>query len=180
MIPKVVLATLVGLSCTATVLAQARPTNTLRIEPVGDGEGETLQLEGFHHIGSPCYSKDSEWIAFDGYKGANAANITSECWVVRSDGTDARRLGSCSAFHRARSRVPLGRPLRTGTCSTTEHPSEAEEHDGRDDRRGGDPRCGTASVRSRGDEVEGREPERDVAGEMDAAPETPREATQEH
>lgn len=92
MISRFVLAALLGLSFTSIVAAQGKPTNTLRIEPVGEGEGKSLQLDGFFYVGSPCYSKDGEWIAFDGYKGDNAANITSECWVVRSDGTDARRL----------------------------------------------------------------------------------------
>jgi Tol biopolymer transport system component len=71
--------------------AQNVPINVLRVEPLGEGEGKALALQGFHAIGSPHFSKDGEWVTFDGYKEA-AQNITSECWVARKDGSQAKKL----------------------------------------------------------------------------------------
>src|SRR5690606_18046062 len=80
------------LSSGSVALAQRGPINTLRVQPVGEGEGKALQLVGIHHVGSPCFSPDGEWIAFDAYKTTDEARIASECWIVRNDGTQGRRL----------------------------------------------------------------------------------------
>jgi len=71
--------------------AQGVPVNVLRVDPVDGGEGKALALTGFQAIGSPHFSKDGEWIAFDAYK-ASAQRVTSECWVVRKDGTEPREV----------------------------------------------------------------------------------------
>ena len=81
---------LVALAVALSSPAHAQRINTLRIEPLAGG-GKTLQIQGFHHVGSPLFSPDGQWIAFDGYKGA-PEKITSECWIVRSDGTQPRRV----------------------------------------------------------------------------------------
>lgn len=84
-------AAILALACHAG--AQGRgDQNVLRIEPVGEGEGKSLEMEGFYYIGSPNFSKDGEWIAFDGYKGTARANVVTECWVIRTDGTEARKV----------------------------------------------------------------------------------------
>jgi hypothetical protein len=65
--------------------------DTLRIVSPGEkGEGLAVRMGKFHYVGSPMFSRDGQWIAFDGYQGKE--DFWSECWVVRSDGTDQRKL----------------------------------------------------------------------------------------
>jgi Tol biopolymer transport system component len=66
--------------------------NTIRIQAIDSPkEGSWVVLPGFSELGSPCFSRDGKWIAFDGYKeGFN--NSTAESWVARSDGRDLTRL----------------------------------------------------------------------------------------
>jgi TolB protein len=66
--------------------------NTIRIQSTEKPEqGHWVVMPGFSELGSPCFSRDGEWIAFDAYKqGYN--NSPSECWVARKDGRELRRL----------------------------------------------------------------------------------------
>jgi Tol biopolymer transport system component len=48
-------------------------------------------LKGYREIGSPTFSPDSEWIAFDGYQGGFYGS-DAEVWIVRRDGKDLRKL----------------------------------------------------------------------------------------
>ena len=66
--------------------------NTIRIQPVDQPEkGKWVVMPGFSELGSPTFSKDGRWIAFDAYKeGYN--NSPSECWIVQRDGKGLRRL----------------------------------------------------------------------------------------
>ncbi len=66
--------------------------NTIRIQSTEKPqEGRWVVMPGFSELGSPCFSRDGEWIAFDAYKeGYN--NSPSECWVARNDGRDLKRL----------------------------------------------------------------------------------------
>jgi len=64
----------------------------LRIVPPGEkGEGLALKMEKFHYVGSPMFSRDGQWMAFDGYRGG-AGDYWAECWIMRSDGTRQRKL----------------------------------------------------------------------------------------
>lgn len=66
--------------------------NTVRIQSIDKPEdGRWVVMPGFSELGSPCFSRDGHWIAFDAYKeGYN--NSPSECWVVRQDGGELTRL----------------------------------------------------------------------------------------
>lgn len=66
--------------------------NTVRIQSRDrPEEGRWVVMPGFSELGSPCFSRDGEWVAFDAYRrGYN--NSPSECWVARKDGRDLRRL----------------------------------------------------------------------------------------
>jgi hypothetical protein len=66
--------------------------NTIRIESADNPEdGRWVVMPGFGELGSPCFSRDGEWIAFDAYKeGYN--HSPSECWIARKDGRDLKRL----------------------------------------------------------------------------------------
>ena len=91
MTARIALAAAFGLLLVPPAFSQGTQVNVLRIEPIAGGEGRSLTLEGFHAVGSPHVSKDGGWIAFDGYK-ASQEKVTSECWVVKTDGTQPRRL----------------------------------------------------------------------------------------
>ncbi len=66
--------------------------NALRIESLGEnGEGRYLTLKNFFYVGSPTFSKDGLWIAFDGYSG-DMKSYRAECWIVGSDGKGLRKL----------------------------------------------------------------------------------------
>jgi dipeptidyl aminopeptidase/acylaminoacyl peptidase len=66
--------------------------NSIRIQSTEQPkEGRWVVMPGFSELGSPCFSGDGEWIAFDAYKqGYN--NSPSECWIARKDGRDLKRL----------------------------------------------------------------------------------------
>jgi Tol biopolymer transport system component len=66
--------------------------NPIRIQSTArPEEGRWVVMPGFSELGSPCFSGDGEWIAFDAYKGGYN-NSPSECWIARKDGRDLRRL----------------------------------------------------------------------------------------
>ena len=66
--------------------------NTIRIQSLAvANKGYWALMPGFSELGSPCFSRDGEWIAFDAYKmGFN--NSPSECWIARRNGKDLTRL----------------------------------------------------------------------------------------
>jgi Tol biopolymer transport system component len=84
----------VGVCMAAQCRAQVVPRmDTLRIVSPGEkGESATVKLEKFHYVGSPVFSPDGKWIAFDGYQGAE--NFWSECWIVQADGKQPRKLSA--------------------------------------------------------------------------------------
>jgi Tol biopolymer transport system component len=66
--------------------------NTIRIQSTEQPEeGRWVVMPGFGELGSPCFSRDGSWIAFDAYK-EGYDNSPSECWIARKDGRDLRRL----------------------------------------------------------------------------------------
>jgi Tol biopolymer transport system component len=66
--------------------------NTIRIQSTEQPEeGRWGVMPGFGELGSPCFSRDGSWIAFDAYK-EGYKNSPSECWIARKDGRDLRRL----------------------------------------------------------------------------------------
>jgi Tol biopolymer transport system component len=66
--------------------------NTIRIQFLdAPREGKWVIMPGFSELGSPTFSRDGQWIAFDAYKqGFN--NSLAECWIARRDGRDLTRL----------------------------------------------------------------------------------------
>src|ERR1700733_16109635 len=77
----------------AFVRAQTSITpNTIRIQSLDDpARGQWVVMPGFSELGSPTFSRDGQWIAFDAYKqGFN--NSSAECWIARRDGQDLKRL----------------------------------------------------------------------------------------
>ena len=94
MTTRTLIAVTLVLACAAGAEAQQRrlALNTIRTMPLsGKGEGTTLTETEFFYVGSPCFSRDGQWVAFDGYKG-DAANVHAECWVVKADGSGARKV----------------------------------------------------------------------------------------
>lgn len=78
-------------------LAQDEPDlvitpHTIRIERLASPEvGHWINLPGYSELGSPCISRDGEWVAFDAFKqGYN--NSPSECWIARRDGRGLTRV----------------------------------------------------------------------------------------
>jgi dipeptidyl aminopeptidase/acylaminoacyl peptidase len=94
--------------------------NTLRVEPLRPGgAGSWILVKDHREIGSPTFSPDGEWIAFDGYErgfyGSDAA-----VWIVGRDGKDLHKLttgatprwspdGKQLMFMRDKSRQPDGK-----------------------------------------------------------------------
>ncbi len=66
--------------------------HTIRVEPLDPKrEGSWIVLPGFSELGSPTFSPDGQWVAFDAYReGYN--NSPSECWVAQRDGLGLRKL----------------------------------------------------------------------------------------
>jgi len=66
--------------------------NTIRIQPIDSPkDGHWVIMPGFSELGSPSFSKDGQWVAFDAYKtGYN--NSPPECWIVRYDEEKPTRL----------------------------------------------------------------------------------------
>ncbi len=68
--------------------------NTIRIQSNDSHkEGTWVVMAGFSELGSPCLSRDGNWIAFDAYKeGFN--NSPAQSWIARRDGRDLFRLAT--------------------------------------------------------------------------------------
>jgi Tol biopolymer transport system component len=66
--------------------------NTIRIQSTDSPKaGNWVVMPGFSELGSPSFSREGDWIAFDGYKkGYN--NSSAESWIARRDGRDLTRL----------------------------------------------------------------------------------------
>ena len=66
--------------------------NTIRIQSLDDpASGQWVAMPGFAELGSPTFSRDGRWIAFDGYK-QGFDNSRAECWIARRDGRELKRL----------------------------------------------------------------------------------------
>jgi Tol biopolymer transport system component len=66
--------------------------NTIRIQSLDDPAiGHWVAMPGFAELGSPTFSRDGQWIAFDGYK-QGFDNSRAECWIARRDGRELKRL----------------------------------------------------------------------------------------
>ncbi len=66
--------------------------NTIRIQSLDDPtNGHWVVMPGFAELGSPTFSRDGQWIAFDGYK-QGFDNSRAECWISRRDGRELKRL----------------------------------------------------------------------------------------
>ncbi len=64
----------------------------VRVQPMDpDEKGHWIVMAGYNELGSPCFSRDGRWVAFDAYKeGYN--NGRPEAWIARSDGTGLKKL----------------------------------------------------------------------------------------
>lgn len=64
----------------------------IRVQPIDpDKKGCWIPMAGYNELGSPCFSRDGRWVAFDAYKeGYN--NGRPEAWIARSDGTGLKKL----------------------------------------------------------------------------------------
>jgi Tol biopolymer transport system component len=56
-----------------------------------NGTTTTIDLSQFAYIGSPAFSSDGQWLAFDGYSGGYQG-AAPECWIVKADGTQPRKV----------------------------------------------------------------------------------------
>jgi Tol biopolymer transport system component len=66
--------------------------NTIRIQSLDNpADGNWVVMPGFAELGSPTFSRDGQWIAFDGYKDG-FDNSRAECWIARRDGRELKRL----------------------------------------------------------------------------------------
>ena len=66
--------------------------NTIRIQSLDDpANGHWVAMPDFTELGSPTFSRDGRWIAFDGYK-QGFDNSRAECWIARRDGRELKRL----------------------------------------------------------------------------------------
>jgi Tol biopolymer transport system component len=66
--------------------------NTIRIQSLEEPtKGEWVVMSGFSELGSPTFSHDGQWIAFDAYKDG-FDNSSAERWIARRDGRDLKRL----------------------------------------------------------------------------------------
>jgi Tol biopolymer transport system component len=77
---------------TATEPEEPQVVSSLRVEPLWGAEtGVWIDLVGYQEIGSPTFSPDGMWIAFDarekGFYGSDA-----EVWIVGRKGNDLRKL----------------------------------------------------------------------------------------
>ena len=114
--------------------------NTIRIQPTNKPEdGRWVLMPRFSELGSPCFSRDGEWIAFDAYK-AGRNSSPAECWFARADGRELRRL----TFGATPRWSPDGRRLvfmRNATDNTARRPGiYVIDRNGTDERRIGDGR----------------------------------------
>ena len=90
-------AVFVALSISLGLHAAAEETrpdspNALCIQPMGaPNEPTWITIPGYYYLGSPTFSPDGQWVAFDAYK-SNAPRVVSEVWIVKADGSDPRKL----------------------------------------------------------------------------------------
>lgn len=60
--------------------------------PLEKGDGDVwITLPDHHYLGSPTFSPDGKWIAFDAYR-SDTEKVVCEVWKVRSDGRDPQKL----------------------------------------------------------------------------------------
>lgn len=81
--------------------AQRPQPNGIRIQKVDDAkDGQWVTIEGHHYLGSPTFSRDGEWIAFDAYR-SDTEEVTCEIWIVRPSGKDAKMVtvGATPRWH---------------------------------------------------------------------------------
>jgi hypothetical protein len=70
----------------------SRPAPAIRIQPLDEpGEGLWIELPGYREVGSPTFSPDGQWIAWDAHKDG-FRNSRPEIWIARSDGTELQNL----------------------------------------------------------------------------------------
>jgi Tol biopolymer transport system component len=79
---------------TATTFAQqsAKPVvpNALRVQSAANpDDGQWIAVPNRAYVGSPMFSPDGDWLAFDAYE---AGSNRSECWVSKTDGSEMRQL----------------------------------------------------------------------------------------
>jgi Tol biopolymer transport system component len=75
-----------------SVRAQADQGPEIRIVNLKNPKvGQTVTLKGFRELGSPTFSRDGKWIAFDGYQNGYD-NSPGECWIVDREGKNGKRL----------------------------------------------------------------------------------------
>jgi Tol biopolymer transport system component len=68
--------------------------NTIRIQSTDSPKnGSWVVVPGFSELGSPCLSRDGNWIAFDGYRNG-FKNSSAETWIARRDGLEPVRVAS--------------------------------------------------------------------------------------
>jgi Tol biopolymer transport system component len=66
--------------------------NTIRIQSLENpANGNWVAMPRFAELGSPTFSRDGQWIAFDAYK-EGFDNSRAECWIARRDGRELKRL----------------------------------------------------------------------------------------
>ncbi len=66
--------------------------NTIRVQSLDNpANGNWVVMPGFVELGSPTFSRDGQWIAFDAYK-QGFDNSRAECWIARRDGRELKRL----------------------------------------------------------------------------------------
>jgi dipeptidyl aminopeptidase/acylaminoacyl peptidase len=92
--------------------------NTIRIQSLDDPtKGHWVAMPSFGELGSPTFSRDGRWIAFDAYK-HGFDNSRAECWIARKVGRELKRLafgatprfspdGSRLLFYCQKTRNPL-------------------------------------------------------------------------
>ncbi len=68
--------------------------DTIRVQDLRPGgRAQDIRLPGYDYVGSPALSPDGRWVAFDAYKTVRGRAFTpAECWVVRLDGTEPKKL----------------------------------------------------------------------------------------
>lgn len=73
---------------------------SLRVQPLTEsGSVSWITLKGYRETGSPAFSPDGEWIAFDAYQ-RGYFDSDAEVWLARRDGTDAELIseGDCPGW----------------------------------------------------------------------------------
>ena len=66
--------------------------NSIRVQSLDNpANGNWVVMPGFVELGSPTFSRDGKWIAFDAYK-QGFDHSRAECWIARRDGRELKRL----------------------------------------------------------------------------------------